>query len=223
MIKVGCSGFPVAQKFYQSKLGLVEMRDLFDKYPRETTLEKWRANAPAGFEFVACASKVITHEQKHPRWGRFQESADTRHAFHQSVKQAKALNARSLVFSLPKNLSAHPDTIGRLQKFFHTKDRGALHLVLDVPRSWPATLVQMLAKSVRFVAAINPLHSKPDPQAPMRYYRLGTNKDTNGIYRYSDSELREIKSKCDKPLSYVIFNNGPTAFMDALRFSKLVN
>ena len=38
----------------------------------------------------------------------------------------------------------------------------------------------------------------------------------------SDPELARIKAACDGTVAYVIFNNGPRSFDDAVRFSSLI-
>jgi len=52
MIKVGCCGFPKAKKKYYTHSPVVEVQQTFYHPPRVGTCERWRAQAPPGFEFI---------------------------------------------------------------------------------------------------------------------------------------------------------------------------
>ncbi len=234
MIKVACSGFPVGQKKYQSKLKTVELGGLFDAFPRISTLEKWGEAAKTDFEYIVCASKLITHPAKKTaaashaprthRIGYFQDSPEVRQAFQRTWQAAEILRSRIVLFRCPSQLTPHPDHVQRVQNFFKGAARGNKHFVWEPPSSWPASLIDNVGRSLYLTSAANPLsrHYKPS-NAPMRYFRIGADGKTSGIHSYSDSELRDIKAACDKPLSYVVFNNGPTSFFDAIRFFSLVH
>lgn len=233
MIKIACSGFPVGRKRYESRLKTVELNRLFDSFPLVRTLEKWREAALSGFEYIVCASKIITHPAKNnlktPAFSRrahhigyFQDSAEVRHAFQRTWHAAETLNAKIVLFQCAPTLTPHADHVGRIQAFFRPIDRGTRHFVWEPPLSWPRNFVESLGKTMHMTAAANPLSKKYKPSnEPMRYFRLGAEGRTSGVTTFSDSELRDVKSACDKPLSYVVFNNGPTAFMDAVRFSEM--
>ncbi|MFQ6068714.1 MAG: DUF72 domain-containing protein, partial [Candidatus Bathyarchaeia archaeon] len=61
MIIVGCCGYPVAMKEYYENFGLVELNVTFYKYPRTSTVERWREKSPATFEFSVKAHRNISH------------------------------------------------------------------------------------------------------------------------------------------------------------------
>ncbi len=205
MIKIGCSGFPVGKRFYESKFKLAEVSEGAKKPPRPGTLAKWRERAAPGFEFIVCASSFIPTDQ--------------------TLNQAHALEARIVLFSFRSAMGPQADNVGRLQKFFggiHARGTAPFFLAWDPPAAWPRSLIESVSKSLRLVPATNPLNRRMESPAPFRYFRLGDSKRTKGVHRFSDAELRDIKLACDKPLSYVVFNNGPYAFGDALRFASLV-
>ncbi|MCB4755766.1 MAG: DUF72 domain-containing protein [Elusimicrobia bacterium] len=237
MIKIGCADFPVATARFQRKLPVVELDALFEKFPMTRTVEKWRAQAPPDFEFVVCASHHITHpgrflDQKNPssrshqirahRFGYFQDTPEVRRAFLKTRHIAELLSSRIVLFELPKSFAPHSDNIGHLQRFFKAAERGLLNFVWDPPASWPLHLTDQISKSLNLVQAFNPLRPGPKPAGSLRYYRLGDRERTRGNYRFSTDELEQIKRACDLPLSYVIFNSGPLAFQEAVRFSKLL-
>lgn len=232
MIKVACSGFPVNQRKYQNQLRAVELVGLFDAFPRASTIEKWGKKAGPEFEFVVCASKVITHPEKRAathsrrgtgRTGYFQDSPDVKLAFQKSWGAAETLNSKILLFKCPDHWTLHPDHVQRIHAFFKPLPRGNKHFVWEPPLSWSPTLIETLSKQLNLTPAANPLSKTYKPvAAPMRYFRIGLNGKTSGQGAMSIDELRAIKNACDRPLSYVIFNNGPTSFTDAVRFQALL-
>ena len=61
MITVGCCGYPVARKKYYSRFPAVEIQTTFYNPPDSKAAERWRTEAPKGFEFVVKAWQLITH------------------------------------------------------------------------------------------------------------------------------------------------------------------
>lgn len=230
-IRVACSGFPVGKALYTTKLRAVELSQLFDAKPRRSTVEKWRKTHADEFEFIVCASKVISHPvkafQNHNylrphKIGGFQESTEVRHALESTIDTAKILKARLIFFRLPAHYSPHPDNVMRLQSFLGPLQKGAIKLVWEAPESWPLTLIHSFSHRQDLITAYNPLNEKyREYDPPIRYFRLGKEGRTEGMASLTDSELRRVKTRCEKGYSYVIFNNGPTAFDDAVRFTQL--
>src|SRR5258708_5094196 len=204
MIKIGCSGFPNSQRVYASSLNLVELNQLFDKFPSDTTLNKLRMGFPKEFEFIVCASRLISGQPTslasprstpaRARLGQFKATADVDHILGFALKAARVLKSRLIFFTMPGSFTPQADNVGRLHRFFDTIKRDSVEIVWEPPPSWPASLVKSLSKNLRLTQAINPLHEKPDPAGFMRYYRLGDHKKTRGFYQFSKSELREIKA-----------------------------
>ena len=232
VIKIGCTGFPVAQSKVHSALSCVELAALAQKVPKRTTLEKWRAGAPDKFEFIVCASRSVSHDANRGfhaapaastiRRGRFHESADVRNGFSQTEIAATTLRSRIVLFSIPPQMTPHPDSIGRLHKFFGSVKRDERVFVWEPPANWPSSLVQQLSKELALVPVMNPLGGRPAHRAPLRYYRIGAEGRTRGVQRMTAPQLHALHAACDTPLSYVIFNNGPTAFEDAQKFAAIV-
>ena len=73
VVRVGCCGWPVARPRYFATFELVEIQESFYNLPRLTTVEKWRAAAPSGFEFVLKAPQLITHEPTSPTYRRLRK------------------------------------------------------------------------------------------------------------------------------------------------------
>ena len=64
MIKVGCCGYPTAMKKYQEIFSLVELNATFHRYPKMSTVLRWRNKAPENFEFTVKAHQDISHKFK---------------------------------------------------------------------------------------------------------------------------------------------------------------
>ncbi len=226
-IKIACSGFPVGQKTYRSRLAAVELSQMFDGLPQTKTVERWRADAGNRFEFIACMPEDVTHRQAKNsergghRLGLFQDTPEVHAAFRKTVITASGLNARLLFVKIPRTLAAHADNVDKILRFFKKADRGKLTLVWEPPTNWPASIVNGVTKSLGLITAINPL-SGATPAGQVKYFRLGAGGKTGGIHSFTDPELARIKAACDGTVAYVVFNNGPRSFDDAVRFSSLI-
>src|SRR5919112_562958 len=69
-IKIGTCGFGVAQAEYARSFSCVEVQHTFYEPPRLTTLNRWRRQMPADFEFALKAWQLITHESRSPTYRR---------------------------------------------------------------------------------------------------------------------------------------------------------
>ena len=59
--KVGLCGYTMGAAAYFKKFSVVEVQQTFYDPPPLSTIAKWRAQAPADFEFTMKAWQVITH------------------------------------------------------------------------------------------------------------------------------------------------------------------
>jgi uncharacterized protein YecE (DUF72 family) len=206
VIKIGCSNFSVAQKVYNSNLSMVELNKFRTAAPRPATVEKWKAQAPAGFEFVVSAV------------------APDRRSFDRAYHAAKVLGSKTILFHLPVNCGPTSDSVGRLQTFFKMLPRVGLHHVWEAPYHWPHSLVESLSKSLNLIPSTNPLMGKEWTfRTPLKYFRMGRSRKMGGLRPLMDEELRKIKKACGQTPSYVIFDSGPYAFKDAMRFAAIAN
>jgi uncharacterized protein YecE (DUF72 family) len=120
-IKVGCCGwgfFKGGLKAYMKKFSLVEVEQTFYKLPMVKTAERWRVEAPEGFEFSIKVWQAITHlptsptwrrsglkpeELKRRRYGRLRPTRDNFEAWKRTKEIADALDARVCVIQCPPN------------------------------------------------------------------------------------------------------------------------
>lgn len=221
VIRIACAGFPVGRSRYERELSVVELSAL-SRTTRPSTVDKWRAQSKAGFEFVvvsptflssasrANATRVSAEKKKDPR--------DL--AFSRSFSAAETLGSRLVLFPMPGTLPPSPDAIQKLQRFFSSAPRADRQFVWTPPSFWPASLVGDLSRSLRLVPAIDPFRPvlRGVPSA-FRYYRVSRRKPLGQV---SEAELRAIRAACDRPLNYVVFDTGPSAFEDAIRFKSVI-
>ena len=69
-MKLGMCGFTIGAAAYFKQFPVVEVQQTFYDPPPIGTLEKWRRQAPAGFEFTMKAWQVITHLGESPTYRR---------------------------------------------------------------------------------------------------------------------------------------------------------
>ena len=203
MIKIGCRGFAAAQSAYLLNLKTVEFDKFRDKSPRTTTVDRWKASAPEHFDFVL---SVKTFDRR---------------SFDRVYQASSQLKTKILFFELPAQSAPNPDIIGKMQNFFKSLPKtGAVH-VWQTPIHWPMGLIENFSKSLSLVPSTNPLLREFPFKTPLNYFRLGRSKKI-GPRPLVDTEFSLLKRRCLAPNSYVIFNNGPYAYKDAVHFSGLV-
>ena len=114
--KVGTCGFGMAQPEYAHAFSCVEIQHTFYQPPQIKTLERWRNNMPADFEFVIKAWQLITHDAKSPTFrrlkrllsddekqeaGYFRATPIVQEAWETTLASARVLRARTILFQCP--------------------------------------------------------------------------------------------------------------------------
>jgi uncharacterized protein YecE (DUF72 family) len=232
-VKVGCCGFRSSRESYYGLLPAVEVQHTFYQPPRLETLEKWRKDAPAGFEFTLKAWQLITHQSSSPTYRRLKrELTDTereetgsfrptdivKEAWEFTHHCAKALDARVVLFQCPSSFRPTRENVENMLKFFGPLKRGGLIFCWEPRGSWPRELIKDLCKDLDLWHVVDPFSERT--VTPHRcYFRL----HGRGGWRYSyeDGELEELYSMLPKGRkSYVFFNNIEMK-SDALRFMDI--
>lgn len=233
MLKVGCCGFGGAQGAYYARFPVVEVQQTFYQPPRPATLERWRARAPAGFEFTLKAWQVITHPASSPTYrrmrhppgpseevGYFRPSASVFDAWERTRAAARALEARLVLFQCPASFTPSAQHVADLRAFFARVARDGLTFVWE-PRGpgWSDDLVGGLCAELDLVHAVDPFQRSPE-RAPIGYFRL--HGLTGARYRFTDADLARLRAWCaEHGEVYCLFNNLGMV-EDALRFRALV-
>jgi uncharacterized protein YecE (DUF72 family) len=103
-------------QYYSTQLNTVEVNFTFRQLVKDTTIQKWIAETPAGFRFGVKAHQVITHIK------RLKKTEDFVPRFLSTVQPlAQAGKMGPVLFQLPPNLKADP---ALLEEFLSTLSRG---------------------------------------------------------------------------------------------------
>jgi uncharacterized protein YecE (DUF72 family) len=218
MIKVGCCGYPTSMKRYHENFRLVELNSTFYKYPRASTVVRWREKAPENFEFAVKAHQDISHKFK-------LKSKPSINAFRQMKNICKALRARILLIQTPG--SVRPDKLEAAYEFFSKIERGDLIVVWETrgPAWNTSTVRRKLAKMLQELNVshvTDPFKMMPTYMSDVAYFRLHGHGDRMYYYQYANEEMKRLHELI-KPLDaegkdvYVLFNNL-SMFDDGLRF-----
>jgi len=248
-ISIGTSGFGIGQAKYARLFSCVEVQHTFYQPPATATLERWRAAAPADFEFVLKAWQLITHDARSPTYrrlkkklsavekqeaGYFRSTSIVKEAWEATLTCARALKAKTILFQCPASFKQTKENIANLKKFLSSidrknKDASSLNLCWEPRGDWDLKVVKSICDELDLWHVVDPFIAKsvtPDKV----YYRL---HGRNGWrYEYDDIELRELaamlpaasseSTKVDIHHPYVFFNNVSMT-RDALTFRAMVD
>jgi uncharacterized protein YecE (DUF72 family) len=236
MTRLGLCGFTIGAAAYYRQFRVVEVQQTFYDPPAPAVLARWRAEAPAGFEFTMKAWQVITHAAtsrsyrrlRSPFGARAREEAGgfrwnrtVQDAWRRTVDCAAILRATAILFQCPASLRATGENIDAMRRFFSSIARPSDVRLLWEPRGpWPDDVVAALCDELDLVHVVDPFlrHSL----TPRRiYWRLHGNG--SHYASYSDDELRMLSGWLphDAEYAYVMFNNIPRV-EDAKRFGRLL-
>ena len=232
-IKIGCCGFRSSRESYYAELPAVEVQHTFYQPPQLSTVEKWRAEAPAGFEFTIKAWQLITHQSSSPtyrrlkrelterereRAGSFRPSRIVREAWAATLECARVLRAAAVLFQCPASFRPTKVNVENLRKFFARTKRDASIFCWEPRGGWPREAIEELCDELNLWHVVDPFSERTVTPARC-YFRL----HGRGGWRYSyeDAELEELCAMLPRGVnSYVFFNNIEMR-RDALRFKEM--
>ena len=245
-IKVGTSGFGIAQAKYVQTFSCVEVQHTFYQPPGIATLERWRAAAPTGFEFVLKAWQLITHDAKSPTYrrlkkkltevereetGYFRPTPIVESAWGTTLACADALQARMILFQCPASFKQTKENISNLKNFFRSiaaSERQRLNFAWEPRGDWDLKVVKRICEELNLWHAVDPFTAECVTK-DKRYFRL--HGRSGWRYEYEEAELRELAARLviSKPdtatrelAPYVFFNNARMT-QDALRFQSILD
>jgi uncharacterized protein YecE (DUF72 family) len=242
-VRVGCCGFPQALSRYARIFPVAEVQQTFYQPPQPRTLEKWRTQVPAEFEFTLKAWQLITHESNSPTYRRLREKLSERQrreagafrvnstvmaAWQRTLESARALGSRVILFQCPARFTPTGENKANLKAFFgevtrafRAQPRAAeLTFVWEPRGEWKHEEVRDLCAELGLVHGVDPFQ-RPPATAGLGYFRL--HGRTGYRYRYTDEDLAHLLewaqtgSRC-----YVLFNNI-SMLEDARRFQQLTS
>ncbi len=233
-IKIGTCGFRLTKEEYVTRLSTVEIQHTFYQPPQIATLERWRDEVPADFEFTLKASQLITHESKSPTYtrlrrkltetelaeaGSFRPTEIVKEAWKTTLASAKALKARTILFQCPASFKPTDENVENLESFFSSVERGGLNFCWEPRGAWDDKLIKRICTRHNIWHAVDPF-SRSTVTPDKCYFRL--HGRVRWRYEYEDSELEELATLLpDQKLAYVFFNNI-TMTRDAETFEKIV-
>jgi uncharacterized protein YecE (DUF72 family) len=240
---IGTSGFGIGRAKYVQTFPCVEVQHTFYQPPRISTLERWREESPADFEFVLKAWQLITHDARSPTYrrlkkvlsedekqeaGYFRPTAIVGEAWQETLACARALQARTILFQCPASFKQNKENIKNLDKFFSSIDRQKnleeqFNFCWEPRGDWDNKVVKGICQDLDLWHAVDPFTARSLTPARV-YYRLHGKQGWR--YEYGEEELRELAlmlpSSAEVKPAYVFFNNIRMT-EDALRFREMVD
>lgn len=224
----------MAQRDYVREFPIVEVQQTFYEPPQDAVMQRWRRQAPPGFEFTLKAWQVITHDGSSPtyrrmrhgpgvgtpeEYGSFRTTAAALAAWQRTVECVRMLRASAVVFQCPRSFRPSPENAARMREFFATIGRLEGVRFLWEPRGeWPPELVLELCTELELVHVVDPFVSQTATPEQI-YFRL--HGITGSRHVYSDEELEQLAAMVSGTRPYVMFNNIPRVG-DAQRFKQIM-
>lgn len=224
-------------KAYYESYPVVEIQQTFYEPPAPATMLKWRAQAPAGFEFTMKAWQVITHtatsrtyrrmrtpmsEAQKKECGAFRTNDTVLQAWQTTLDRARLIRASAILFQCPASFRWEKENVASMKRFFAEIGRSEGIRYLWEPRGpWPDEAVRELCAELGLIHAVDPF-VRPSLTPELIYWRLHGNGSSYASY--TDSELQKLQEwlePCDGE-AYVMFNNIPRPG-DSQRFLEMVN
>ncbi len=234
MLKTGCCGWAESQARYYQDFPVIEVQETFYQPGRIQKYEKWRAAAPADFEFIVKAWQLITHEPSSPtyrrlkepissakkdRYGSFRATPETLAAWETTAQVAASLRARTILFQCPGSFVPSPENKENLRAFFTMIDRGPFTLAWEPRGSWEPEDIRALCEDLNLVHCVDPLKIRPCAGS-LLFFRLHGLPGYDLDYKYTDEDLEKLLAAVDRPEARVMFNNLSMRD-DARRFQRL--
>jgi uncharacterized protein YecE (DUF72 family) len=232
--KIGTCGFGLAKARYAQSFSYVEVQHTFYQPPRLSTLERWRAEMPADFEFTLKAWQLITHDSKSPTYrrlkkkltdsekhqaGYFRSNEIVMEGWETTRAAASALRAKTILFQCPASFRQSIENITNLEQFFSSIDRRNLNLCWEPRGDWDSGLVRSICNALDLWHVVDPFVCKTTTTERC-YFRL---HGRNGWrYQYEPHELEELASSLPKHTDCYVFFNNSKMTEDALAFCNLL-
>ena len=233
-IKIGTSGFRTNKTQYAEILSCVEIQHTFYQPPQIKTLEKWRAEVPADFEFAVKAWQLITHEAKSPTYkrlkktltetereeaGYFKPTAIVQEAWEMTKACAEALQAKTILFQCPASFKPYRENIENLRRFFSGVKRGKLSFAWEPRGDWSDETIKEICEEFDLWHVVDPFE-KITVTPRKCYYRLHGRGGWR--YKYETDELAELAAMMPKNKTAYVFFNNIYMTEDALKFKELI-
>jgi len=234
---IGTCGFGIGRGKYVQQFPCVEVQHTFYQPPKIATLERWRAEAPADFEFVLKAWQLITHDARSPTYrrlkrqladkekqeaGYFRPTSIVSEAWETTLACASALRAKTILFQCPASFTQTKEHIADLRKFFRRARSGnrQLNFCWEPRGDWEPKVVKEICEALDLWHVVDPFIAQS--VTPKRLY-LRLHGRSGWRYEYDDRELEELAALLpQRAKGYVFFNNLRMTH-DAKRFEEILS
>ncbi|UCD58664.1 MAG: DUF72 domain-containing protein, partial [Candidatus Hydrogenedentota bacterium] len=169
-VNIGCCGFTVSRQKYFGEFAVVEVQQTFYNLPRLDTAERWRKEAPKGFEFTVKAWQLITHEPTSPtyrrlrvklekggrgRYGGFKPTEDVAEAWRKFLEFARKLGAKKVIFQCPASLRPTPENRANIRKFFLSVERSGITCIWEPRGEWKPEEIREICEECSLVHCVD--------------------------------------------------------------------
>jgi len=218
-LKIGCCGFAQSRTAYFARFPVVEIQQTFYKPPQTATAQRWRTQAPPGFEFTLKAWQLITHEPSSPTYrkarlrldapvesyGSFRLTPQVLAAWDRTCEIAQTLAAQIVLLQCPASFSPTEEHLRNLRTFLSAISRDGLRLAWEPRGAWPLDLIREICQIHRLIHTVDPFQGLPVTTGTA-YFRL--HGRTGYRYQYTDDDLHQILAWCQGfEEVYCLFNN----------------
>jgi len=163
--------------------------------------------------------KFAIPNEKKKNYGFFQPTDEVFQAWEKTEKIASILKAKVIVFQCPGSFEPTEENLKNLEKFFKKIKRKDYLLAWEPRGDWDEKEVIKSCQSLDLIYCLDPFKNRAYQQK-IGYLRLHGKGGYK--YKYTDSELKELKNLSSKyPRVYCMFNNV-YMWEDALRFRKTI-
>ncbi len=217
---------------YVEKFSTCEVQQTFYQPPKVATLEKWRADVPADFDFAIKAWQIITHSASSPTYrrlkaefssrdlaqaGNFNYSGIVKDAWALTLECADALNASRILFQCPASFKPTEANIENMRTFFRKIQYPENRLLCGEPRGkeWTSDIVTKLCVELHLVHVVDPFVSCT--VTPENFY-FRMHGRTGWRHEFNDDELGALKALLPAHKSGCVYFNNVTMVQDAERF-----
>lgn len=203
---------------YATQLNTVEVNFTFRQLVKETTVQKWIAETPAGFRFGVKAHQVITHIK------RLQKTEDFVPRFLSTIEPlARAQKLGPVLFQLPPNLKANAALLG---EFLSILPRAVPSAFEFRHASWFSEEIFDLLKRHNRALCVAETEERTTPDvvtADFCYYRYRKPSYTSDERRAMVSRIREHLGQGRDVFAYFKHEDTPEGALSAVALLKEIS
>ncbi len=245
ILRIGTCGWGIrgGRGAYFKEFDVVELQSTFYRPVPLWTLERYREDAPEGFEFVVKAWQAITHPISSLTWrragkmpelgdpcsfGYLRPTPENFRAWDIILNECRALGSRFVVMQTPPSFVCNEKAESEMIAFLSKVERLSLTLGWEPRGDWNQhpDAVRRVCERLSLVHVVDPFRRLPALESEAVYFRLhGVGEgETNYGYKYTDGDLLALASTVSsypESKTYVMFNNVSMG-EDAIRFKRLM-